>query len=140
MKQATLSFIASQLLNKTEKDHLEKIFKALDTDGNGCLSKKEILDGWERHVGGGMTEYEIEQMFDRIDTDKSGEIDYSEFVMATINEKNLLTKEKLQAAFNMFDRVGPQTHPRIKAGLSRTTRSRRCWARATSTTRPTSRL
>jgi len=51
-----------------------------------------------------MTEYEIEEMFDRIDIDKSGEIDYSEFVMATINEKTLLTKEKLQAAFNMFDK------------------------------------
>ena len=72
-----------------------------------------------------MTEYEIEEMFDRIDIDKSGEIDYSEFVMATINEKNLLTKEKLQAAFNMFDRVSGIVMGRIRAGSSRMKRSRR---------------
>ena len=120
-----MSFIASQLLSKAEKDHLEKIFKLLDTDGNGCLSKKEILEGWEKHLGSGMTEYEIEEMFDRIDIDKSGEIDYSEFVMATINEKNLLTKEKLQAAFNMFDRVSGIVMGRIRAGSSRMKRLRR---------------
>lgn len=76
-------------------------------------------------------------MFERIDTDKSGEIDYSEFVMATINEKNLLTKEKLQAAFNMFDRVGVGIKCRIKVGSFRSMRSRRCWGRGISTTRLT---
>lgn len=75
-----------------------------------------------------MTEYEIEQMFERIDTDKSGEIDYSEFVMATINEKNLLTKEKLQAAFNMFDRVSGSDF-RIKVGSFPSMRSKRCWGK-----------
>ncbi len=42
-------------------------------------------------------------MFDSVDIDKSGYIDYSEFVIASMNEKTLLTNEKLQAAFKMFD-------------------------------------
>jgi serine protease Do len=37
--------------------------------------------------------------------DGSGFIDYSEFVIASMNEKNLLTNEKLQSAFKMFDKV-----------------------------------
>ena len=44
-------------------------------------------------------------MFDSVDIDKSGYIDYSEFVIAAMNEKNLLTNEKLQSAFKMFDKV-----------------------------------
>lgn len=36
--------------------------------------------------------------------DRSGTIDYTEFVMATINEKNLLTEERLKMAFQMFDK------------------------------------
>jgi Ca2+-binding EF-hand superfamily protein len=38
---------------------------------------------------------DIEAMFDSVDIDKSGFIDYSEFVIASINEKQLLTQEKL---------------------------------------------
>ena len=35
-------------------------------------------------------------MFDSIDIDRSGFIDYSEFVVASMNEKQLVTNEKLQ--------------------------------------------
>ena len=45
-------------------------------------------------------------MFDKVDTDGSGEIEYSEFVVATMNEKNLLNNNKLQTAFKMFDKDG----------------------------------
>jgi len=43
-------------------------------------------------------------MFDSVDTDQSGYIEYSEFVMATINEKKLSTAERLQTAFKLFDK------------------------------------
>lgn len=42
-------------------------------------------------------------MFDHIDKDKSGYIDYSEFLMATMNVESSLTEEKLEAAFKMLD-------------------------------------
>ena len=43
------------------------------------------------------------------DTDGSGEIDYSEWVVASINKTKLLTNEKLEAAFNLFDKDGSGT-------------------------------
>jgi len=43
-------------------------------------------------------------MFEKIDLDGNGTIDYTEFVMATINEKNLVTNERLLQAFKMFDK------------------------------------
>ena len=45
-------------------------------------------------------------MFSQVDTDQSGFIDYSEFVIAAMNAKTVTTKEKLEAAFNMFDKDG----------------------------------
>jgi Ca2+-binding EF-hand superfamily protein len=33
-------------------------------------------------------------------------IDYTEFVMATMHEKDLVTNEKLKAAFHLFDKDG----------------------------------
>jgi len=40
------------------------------------------------------------------DADGSGEIDYSEWVVATMDKRKLLTNEKLEAAFNLFDKDG----------------------------------
>lgn len=43
------------------------------------------------------------------DSDGSGEIDYSEWVVATMDKKKLLSNEKLEAAFNLFDKDGSGT-------------------------------
>lgn len=43
-------------------------------------------------------------MFAKIDLDGNGTIDYTEFVMAAVNEKKLLTDERLKMAFQMFDK------------------------------------
>ena len=85
---------------------MAKIFKAIDKNGDGKLSKEEILDGYDKFFGKAMNKDDIEKMFDAVDIDKSGFIDYSEFVVAAMNEKTLLTNEKLQTAFNMFDKDG----------------------------------
>ena len=51
--------------------------------------------GYDQFFGKNMDKAEIEKMFDSVDIDGSGFIDYSEFVIASMNEKNLLTNEKL---------------------------------------------
>ena len=49
---------------------------------------------------------EVDRIFHQVDVDKSGEIDFSEFVAATVNKNSLMQDEKLRAAFNYFDRDG----------------------------------
>lgn len=95
LKQATLAFIASQLVGREEKEHLEKIFKSIDKNGDGHLSKEEILEGYEDHFGVPISEEDVDRMFRNIDVDGNGTIDYTEFVMATMNEKNLNSNDKL---------------------------------------------
>ncbi len=82
-------------MTKDEKKNLATIFKAIDKNGDGKLSKEEILDGYESFFGKNLEKSDIEKMFDSVDLDKSGYIDYSEFVIASMNEKQLLTNEKL---------------------------------------------
>jgi calcium-dependent protein kinase len=45
-------------------------------------------------------------MFRQIDIDGNGSIDYTEFVMATMNEKELTSNQRLTAAFKLFDKDG----------------------------------
>lgn len=48
-------------------------------------------------------------MFSSVDIDGSGFIDYSEFIMATMNEKKNISEEKLRASFKTFDKDGNGT-------------------------------
>ena len=106
LQQATFAFIASQLLSKQEKEQIDKVFRAMDVNGDGKLSKDEIKGGFGEYFGRSLNDAEVDEMFDKVDADKSGAIDYSEFVVATMNEKNLLSNNKLQSAFKMFDKDG----------------------------------
>ena len=45
-------------------------------------------------------------MFSAVDADGSGEIGYSEFLVASMSEKILLSNAKLTQAFKMFDKDG----------------------------------
>ena len=38
-----------------------------------------------------------------MDVDRSGEIEYNEFIAATMSKTKLLSRERLEAAFNAFD-------------------------------------
>lgn len=106
LQQATYAFIASQLLGKQEKESIDKVFRAMDVNGDGKLSKEEIQNGYLQFFGRSLNDQEVDEMFVKVDADGSGEIDYSEFVVATMNEKNLISNNKLQTAFKMFDKDG----------------------------------
>ena len=67
----------------------------MDTNGDGKLNKKEIYDGYKQYLGYEMSNEEIDKLFLKVDLDKSNKIDYSEFIMATINEKAILCNNKL---------------------------------------------
>jgi calcium-dependent protein kinase len=48
----------------------------------------------------------VDDIWNKIDMDGSGTIDYTEWAVGTINKANVLTKQKLKKAFDMFDLDG----------------------------------
>ena len=64
------------------------------------------MEGYKETMGDlALVEEEVDKIMKIADTDGSGEIDYSEWIVATINKKKLLSNEKLESAFNLFDKV-----------------------------------
>ena len=52
------------------------MFKSLDKNQDGKLSREELIDGY-RNIYGEMAEEEVDKILQRVDADGSGEIDYS---------------------------------------------------------------
>jgi calcium-dependent protein kinase len=67
----------------------------MDKNGDGKLSRQEILEGYEEHFNKSLDEDQLDKLFSSVDIDNSGFIDYSEFIMATMNEKKNISEEKL---------------------------------------------
>ena len=56
-------------------------------------------------VNAGEAEELVDNILRSVDANQSGSIDYSEWVMATISRQKLLSKQRLETAFKMFDKV-----------------------------------
>jgi calcium-dependent protein kinase len=105
LKQATMSIIVIQFLSETDKKAQQELFQAIDKNGDGKLSKDELYDGCIKAFGKKMTKEQIEAIFEKVDLDLSGSIDYNEFLLATINESKILSERNLKEAFNFMDKV-----------------------------------
>ena len=70
-------YLVSYLSTREEKNELMKTFKALDLNGDGQLSRDELIAGYEKIMGPKEAEREVDNIMASVDTNKSGFIDYS---------------------------------------------------------------
>jgi calcium-dependent protein kinase len=103
LKKVSLLFIASRLDENEIKD-LKKVFEAFDKEKDGQISIDELQKGLLQLKSTRFNNEEILNLFKTIDVDKNGRIDYTEFLAATLQERNYLQKEKLFEAFCVFDK------------------------------------
>ena len=98
-----LGFFVQSMLTQQELNSLAEQFKEFDKDGSGALSPDEVKIALREVQGVDYNEHEIAEIIKKIDIDGDGEINYSEFLMASLNQNSLLSSERLEAAFRMFD-------------------------------------
>ena len=53
-----------------------------------------------------MMDEEVDRIFDLVDTNGNGVIDYSEFISSAANVNQLISEKQLKAAFKAFDLDG----------------------------------
>jgi calcium-dependent protein kinase len=106
VQHATFEFIVSHLSTQQELRELQYAFMLLDINGDGKLSREEIIRGIEKTNIKQL--FDIEQVFEECDADGSDFIDYTEFLTAAMNWQTTLTKKRLEAAFKTFDINGDE--------------------------------
>lgn len=102
-------YIANWLVENLEKEKLATVFRQLDTNSDGVLSKQEIKKGFMQHYGRLISDRELTVMFEQVDCNQSGQIDLAEFLTASLNQKLMLTENRLKFAFRMLDKDGSGT-------------------------------
>ena len=76
----------------------------MDKNHDGVLTKEELIQGYAELYGQDLSNEEVGQIFDKMDLNKDGKIEYSEFIVAALDEKNLMSEKRLKAAFDMYDK------------------------------------
>jgi Ca2+-binding EF-hand superfamily protein len=70
--------LATQKIDKNEKQELEKIFKKLDANGDGHLSREELVEGYKKlYKNEEEAKREVEKLMSNMDGDGSGSFEYS---------------------------------------------------------------
>jgi len=65
-----------------------------------------MYKGYKKVFGDAFSPEEADELFRKADTDESGAIDYSEWATVTYSHWNLVSSQKLEEAFNVFDKDG----------------------------------
>jgi len=104
LQEAILYFLVNQLTSVDEKNELMAQFTMIDKDGDGLLTRDELITAYKNT---GMDPEEAkniaETILSNVDKSSSGAINYSEFITATVSKRKLFSSERLEGAFKLFD-------------------------------------
>ena len=103
IKKMGLMFIASRL-DENEINNLKNVFSSFDKGKDGQISFEELKKGLMDIKSCKITEEEVKVLFNDLDVDQNGKIDYTEFIAATIDAAKYYKNERLLEAFESFDK------------------------------------
>lgn len=104
LQQMTVAYLVHQTSINENIRNLRDIFKQMDSSGDGRLSMTEIKSGYKKFFAHTFSEHECDEILKNIDQDKSGFIEFEEFLRATIKVQSLVTEQNLKMAFRFFDK------------------------------------
>ena len=95
-------------LNADELAEFREIFKLVDRDGSGTITKEELAELMET-LGIDATQEEVDMMISEIDTDDNGSIDFDEFVSVMSRRVDATySSTQVKDAFKLFTSTGSQ--------------------------------
>ena len=84
-----------------ELNELQRAFSTLDISKTGKITREELFAGFQAYTDEARDE--VDAIFKEVDLDGNGEIEFSEWIVASIDKNSLITDEKLKMAFALFD-------------------------------------
>ena len=105
-RDMVIAYIALNFSDKNEEKKAKQIFMEMSGGNKHFLITKETFVTRLEKVFKGLTKSEIEDLFDSIDENETGNIEYEELIRALTDKEKLLNDKNLKEAFNFFDKDG----------------------------------
>lgn len=106
MQKSIINFTAFRLTEDETRKFVE-MFKSLDENSDGVLTMEEIQKGLSMcSFGSKINTDDIISMFNEMDVDKNGLINFTEFISAMMDYDKFVRKEQLLECFKSYDSDG----------------------------------
>lgn len=104
IQKCVINFTAFHLSEDETRKFVE-MFKSLDENSDGVLTMEEIEKGVEqcKFLGMKMSGEELVKIFNEMDVDKNGLVNFTEFISALMDYEKLIKKEQLLECFRTYD-------------------------------------
>ena len=105
LRYAVIAYLVHNNTQLSQAHDAIKLFNKIDANGDGKIVKEELYNGLQSFLKleGDSLKKEVDEIFNNIDTDHNGYIEYEEFIRAAIDKEYFLNNNFLKFAFNYFD-------------------------------------
>ena len=103
-KKAVLAYMAFNFVEKEEEKKMKNLFYKMSGGNKNFLITKENFANSIKQVSDNYTDEEINELFDKLDDNKSGIIEYEEIVRGFSDREKLLNEKNMKQAFKFFDK------------------------------------
>ena len=111
LQQVSIAYIVHNNPNLIDVVNANLLFLKIDVNNDGVIEKDEFFMQLKKLLNDNIDENNIEinnnyleEIFNIIDTDKNGKIEYEEFLRAAIDKKILIEENNLKLSFEFFDK------------------------------------
>jgi calcium-dependent protein kinase len=109
LQELVVAFLVHNLSNNDETLIILKMFRYFNKAGDCKLTKAELTNGLYKYKDKNEVDEMVDIIFERLDGDNNGYIEYEEFLRVCIDKTNLMTKENLRYAFKFLDKDNTKT-------------------------------
>ena len=107
LRCAVIALLVHNSIQLNQAHDAVKLFNQIDKNGDGKISKDELFNGlqpYKKDISDEQLRKQVDIIFNNIDSDHNGYLEYEEFVRAAIDKDHFLSVNFLQFAFNYFDK------------------------------------
>ena len=103
-RDVVIAYIALNFSEQDVEKKAKQIFMEISGGNKHYLITKDTFVPKMEKIFKGLTKNEIEELFDSIDENETGNIEYEELIRALTDKEKLLSDKNLKEAFNFFDK------------------------------------
>ena len=89
-----------QMVHEDDIKQIKEVFQKIDEDQNGFLDEEELIKALSMT---GLQNFDASAIIKEVDVNGNGQINYTEFIAATLSQGSLLSDQKIRSVYDKID-------------------------------------